>query len=69
MQANTIIFLAAAAIVIIIGAIGEHRLDDENWGKKKRFRQRVNICYQRMIIRHRTPYAEIGWMPARRRIW
>ena len=55
------ITLGAMAIIIGIGAIAEKHVEDIEWGKKKRFRQQVQICIQRQIIRHRTPYAEIGW--------
>lgn len=60
------IFGGAAALTVILGAIAEKRIEDEEHGRVVRFRQRVETAYQRQIIRHRTPYAEIGWRPAHR---
>lgn len=62
---NTAIFAGAALLILIIGGIAERHIEDESWQRKKRFRQQVRTCYQRQIIRHRTPYAEIGWSPRR----
>ena len=65
-----LIFIAAAAAIVITGQVYEKRLDDENWGKCKRFRQEVEKAYRRLLIRHRTPYCEIGCaLEGRRRGW
>ena len=61
MTTINLIFGAACALTIIIGAIAEKRIEDEEHGRVVRFRQRVNTCYQRMIIRHRSPSVEIGY--------
>lgn len=63
MSMNNLVFLAAAVVIIAVGAIAEHRITDETWQRKKAFRQQVNTCYQRMIIRHRSHYVEIGYTP------
>lgn len=67
MRTGDLIFLAAAAIIILIGWIAERHIEDESWQRKKRFRQEVQECYQRQIIRHRAPYCQIGYIVGGRR--
>lgn len=62
---STIIFITLAAILIIAEQIHEKHIEDDSWGKIQRHKQQVAYCYCRLMIRHRTPYAEIG-CPARR---
>lgn len=56
-----LIFAAAAIVTVAAGIIAEKHIEDEAWGKKKRFRQSVEMNYRKLLIRHRTPYAEIGF--------
>lgn len=56
-----LIFAAAAVVTVAAGIIAEKHIENEDWGKKKRFHQEVRIAYNRLLIRHRTPYAEIGF--------
>lgn len=62
---NSIIFGVAALLILIIGGIAEHRIEDESWGRKKRFRQQVEEAYTRSRVRLRAQYAQIGWRPGR----
>ncbi|MBR4457614.1 MAG: hypothetical protein IKS31_01510 [Clostridia bacterium] len=62
-----LIFIAAAVGIIVIGQVYEHRLEDETWGKVKRWKQEVARCYRKLLIRHRSPYCEIGCYIGRRR--